>query len=268
MTNKILTLAAASLFSLTTLAQGWQIGGGMHGGGMGHHGQDHSHSYSPHYRGTSNSVLDLFTGSHQDAPLNVSIGYVNKGWVTDFGDYTWRENMWGQEGKKLHGVQMGIAYQPCNPFGLGLRTGLFYEAYFSEANGVKEQGFDSFTEHNLYIPLHAMYRIPLGYTTSLSIYGGLGFNWAIYGEYTDKGFTYYDYDGYSHYDGPVMYQPYGRDSWPRHVNFQTEWGIDLRVKNFKIGTTFSHGLTNHRFYQGQKTRQNKFGLNIGYVVEL
>ena len=43
----------------------------------------------------------LFNGGHQDAPFGLVLGYVNKGWSTDFGSYTWHENLWGEKDKKL-----------------------------------------------------------------------------------------------------------------------------------------------------------------------
>ena len=247
---------------ITTMAQesSFQIGGGE-----GYNGNiPYSDSYKRH-------KVNLFI-DHEDAPLTVTIGYVNKYWRTDFKDYVYKENLWGEENKRMHGIQIGATFQPCTIYGLGLHSGLFYEAYFSESNAVKEYGHDNFTEHNLYLPLHLMLRLPLGREASLQFFAGLGMNWAFLGEYRDKEDRWYEYyedeDGDIHVEEhwPVSeYQQYGSGSWPRRMNFSTEFGANLRIHHIQVGLTFSRGMTDHTFYSGHRTSQNKFGLNVSYA---
>ena len=214
----------------------------------------------------SNSWTAQFTGSHSDVFGGITIGYVNKDWRTDFGDEVLHENIWGQENKRIHGVQVGMTFQPCLPVGLGLHTGLFYEYYISVSQVVKDAGYDDFTEHNLYLPLHAMYRIPFTRESSLMLFGGLGFNWAMWGSYNrdvfERGWFYDRYAG-SH---TVRYMHYGNGEWPRHFNTQWEVGAQLRVNMVQIGFTYSRGLTNHEFYDGYKTYQNKIGISLSLVL--
>lgn len=266
-----------SACTLAASAQDWQIGGGADTPQT-----DMEASVSEvndfHQDGQA-GYIDLFRGKHDDVICALSIGYVNKYWSTDFGSYTWRENFWGEEGKRLHGVQIGLTVQPCLPMGLGIHSGLFYEGYFSVSNKVKEMGWDNFTESSLYLPLHAMYRIPFSYKSSLTVYGGLGFNWAIHGEYTDDD-DYYDYldDYYEYYhERPHLTQEYGREGWPRRFNVSTELGATLRIQNVICSFTYSHGMTNHRFYSNHiytedghakpfKTVQNKIGISVGILL--
>ena len=252
-------------FAATASAQDddWQIGGGG-GSTQTYQGKVTRSSY-----GRYNNPTTLFNGGHEDAPYGLVIGYVNKTWNTDFGNYVWKENIWGQEGKRLHGLQIGLQYNPCLKMGLGIKTGLYYEAYFSEAAPVKESGWDSFTESNIYIPAHLSYRFPFTRNISASVYGGIGFQWAMAAEYSQYRYhDYYDYYGYGYNYGygysPSEYVRYG-EGWPKRVNWQAELGINLRLSSFQVGFTYSRGLTNHEFYEEAKTRQNKIAINIGYV---
>ena len=67
----------------------------------------------------SAQTYDLFNGGHEDAPIGFTVGYVNKTWRTNFDDGVFHENPWGDENKRLHGMQFGVVYQPCFPIGFG-----------------------------------------------------------------------------------------------------------------------------------------------------
>ena len=201
---------------------------------------------------------------HEDAKWGVAMGYVSKDWRTDFGSgYTYKENLWGEEDKRFHGMQVGVFYQPCFKWGLGIYTGLFYEGYISLSSKME---YDEFVEHSGYIPLHLSYRIPLGRELSVSLRGGLGLNYAFYGEFRE--FGYEDYEG--NYYGPHDYfLEYGREGWPKRFNAQAEMALSFRCKMLQVGLTYSRGLTDHRFYRADgdyKTRQNKFALSVALVL--
>ena len=228
---------------------------------------------------TTNTVSaqteNLFSGGHADVPLGITIGYVSKDWRTNFDGNVFRENLWGQEDKRLHGLQLGVTYQPCLPIGAGIHTGLFYECYLSVSSAVRDAGYDNFTEHNLYLPLHLQWRLPFSEKFSLSLFGGVGFNWAMWGTYNEHYREYY-YDGnlissvIGLYDGTRVgeYQKYGQGNWPRHLNMQWEFGCNVRYKAFQLGFTYSIGDTNHEFYAGYKTRQDKIAINFSYVTSI
>ena len=219
---------------------------------------------------TVSAQTTLFNGGHEDAPWGFSLGYVNKYWTTDIDGQRINENLWGEEGKRLHGFQMGITYSPCLPMGLGLDTGLFYECYISESKVVHEAGFDDFTESNIYIPLHAMYRIPFDHNSSLSLYGGFGMNIVVEGTYNITEYYHgYDWYGGRPYGGTSSYvagwQEYDEGDWPSRFNFQWELGAKLRISNFILNANYAWGATNHKFYKGYTTHQNKLTIGLGYV---
>ncbi|MBQ9641652.1 MAG: hypothetical protein IJV06_08835 [Bacteroidaceae bacterium] len=227
------------------------------------------------------SAQSLFSGGHRDAPFGFTVGYVSKDWRTDMDGRIVHENLWGETDKRMHGMQIGFTYQPCLPIGAGIHTGLFYECYFSVSRAVRDAGYNDFTEHNLYLPIHALWRLPLSQQASISLFGGIGFNWAISGTYNER-YREYVYDGYNlwaalgipvggHYiEGSRIgeYQKYGQGDWPRRLNMQWEFGCNIRYKNFQLGFTYSIGDTNHEFYRGYKTRQDKLAINLNFVTKL
>lgn len=208
----------------------------------------------------------LYNGGHEEAPWGFTLGYVNKYWTTDIEGTTVNENLWGQEGKRLHGFQMGMTYSPCLPMGLGFDTGLHFECYISDSEVVHEAGFDDFTESNIYIPVHAMYRIPFDRNKSLSIYGGFGMNIVLEGTYNVHDY-FHDWMGTyeSTYVGGV--QVYNEGDWPNRFNFQWELGAKLRISNIILNASYAWGATNHKFYEGYKTHQNKLSIGLGYVCD-
>lgn len=215
------------------------------------------------------------SAQHDDYNNSFSIGYINKDWVTDFSGESYHENLFGEEGKRLHGVQLGYRYTTCLPVGLGLQTGLSYEWCMSYSDKVKDNGFDRFNEHSLHLPIHALYRIPLAQKASISPYAGVGFNWKVSanmksGEYTGIYDDYnYGYGSYWHdrWYGDYTTVSYGKNGWPRALNAQLEFGANIRISDVVVGVTYSRGLTNHKFYKSDKTRQDKLAITIGVCID-
>lgn len=213
----------------------------------------------------SHKWTDMFTGAHADVFGGITVGYVNKYWRTDFGNHVVHENIWGEENKRIHGLQIGFSFQPLIPCGLGIHTGLFYEYYYSVSQAVKDAGYDDFTEHNLYMPLHGMLRIPITTFSSISLFGGLGFNWAMWGSY-NKDYVSRGFNGEKIVDSRVEeWQHYGNGEWPRHFNTQWEAGCLLRIRMIQLGFTYSRGITNHHLYKDYNTQQNKIGIALSFV---
>lgn len=205
---------------------------------------------------------------------DISIGYINKDWVTDFGNETYHENIFGQEGKRLHGVQVAYNYTTCLPVGLGLHTGLAYEWCMSYSDEVKERGFDRFNEHSLYLPVHATWHIPVSDDFSIQPYAGVGFNWKVSasfksglhtGMWTDAIDPYGRWDRYE----DVALVRYGRNGWPHALNAQLEFGANLHISGVVVGFTYSRGLTDHEFYRKdlKKTRQDKIAVTLGFCID-
>lgn len=198
--------------------------------------------------------------------VSVTFGYINKDWVTETEEGTFHENFWGEPDKRLHGWQLGIAVQPTLRCGLGLKSGLFFEGCISRSEFVQERDWDNFKESSLYLPLHVVWQIPIGPDCYITPFAGLGFNWAIDGEFQEDCRYYYDSDG--NYYGPHQHQQYGWGDAPKRWNNQFEFGADLSIKNLRLGFTYSKGFRNHEVYEGYKTYQNKLAFNIGFCVDL
>ena len=200
--------------------------------------------------------------------VSLSIGYVNKQWSSKINGSNYRENLWGEEGKRLHGVQFGGAYKPqfTSGVGLGLYAGLFFEVYFSES---KEMGYDEFTECDLYVPIHLNLDIPLGNQVKFNVHGGLGLDYAIHGGFTNRDAWYWDWDVtggmYKHYY-ELDHISYGENGWPKRFNASAEIAAAFKFSNFFIQGQYSFGLTNHNFYPNVtdcSTHQNKLAISLG-----
>ncbi len=222
---------------------------------------------------------NLFNGLHEDVKWAFTLGYVSKDWRTNINGTVIHENLWGEEDKRMHGIQIGFNYQPCFKFGLGVHTGLFYEFYLSVSKTIKDYGFSDFGEHSLYIPLHGMYRLPITRKMSFNVFGGVGLNYALYGKYSD---AEHRINGASNALMLILGSPeymtipkdewssnrylhYGNGEWPKHFNLQWEVGGALRYKRWQLGFTYSFGASNHHFYQGYLTRQDKLNINCSVV---
>lgn len=205
-----------------------------------------------------NSFVWPWQREYEAAPMGVAIGYVQKQMVTKGEGEKLKENgVWTDgEDKWLHGMQIGVFGQPCFSWGLGLYTGLFYEFYLSSNGSGNSDEYEDFQEHNIYLPVHALYRLPFGKKIALNVHGGLGFNYVVYGAYTADG-----YDDNSDF--------YGEDGSPKRFNMALEAGLDFRVGPVQIGLSYSKGLTDHEVYSSYgdyKTTYNKIGINVAWVI--
>lgn len=207
----------------------------------------------------------------------VEVGYVNKQFVTRFPNgETFHEDLFGREDHFLHGMQLGAYYQPMINNIFGLRTGLYWEQYFSSGESM---GYDSFTEGNIYIPLNAVVTIPIKETIAINLLGGISMNYIVFGELSSRD-EYWDnnYENYvpllwindlynSRYESEYLH--YGQDGWPGRFNAQYEFGLRVRIDGLSIRGTYSRGVTNHKFYwdenQRQRTRERKLTISIGYI---
>lgn len=267
-TVKILLFIILSCATRSLYAQedDWQTGGGSTAGNRTIH----------HYDNSANQAsINLWSGGYENNKIELIVGYVNKQWTSKYSIGTRYENFFGEKNKRLHGMQFGMLYTPSYDWGLGLRTGAFFEAYFSVSNYVKARGWDNFTEGDMYIPLHASYRIPFTKNWGITFYGGMGFQWAIAGRYSQvRGYSYDFWTGKRVEYGDSQAQSYG-SGWPRNVNWQAEGGLNLRFNHVVLNFTYSYGLTNHRMensFDGGNTyeiaresRQDKMTFSVGFT---
>ena len=196
---------------------------------------------------------------YEAAPMGFIFGYVSKQWVTTGYGEQLKENNWGEEGKMLHGMQLGLHFQPCFSWGGGLYSGIFYELYMSWNEEARNNGYmDQFMEHCLYIPVHLYYRIPFAEKVALSIHGGIGMDCGLLAKFTS---TEYD-------DVAPVTDYYGQEYYPKRFNFSAEVGASLRLWGVQLNFQYSKGLTDHKFYTSlgeYKTIQNKMSVGISWV---
>lgn len=210
-----------------------------------------------------------------DAVWGFSAAYVSKQWVSRGNGYIYRGNAaWAPfeqcdpENQRMHGVQLGWHYNPCFKFGLGLHTGIFTEIYGTKTGqDVPQTDWNSsFREISLYVPLHLLYRFPVGEETALYLHGGLGFDYGLLGFYTNS--DAWAGNSYSSY--------YGEEGFPDRFNMSSEIGFGMRYKRIMLNMQYSKGITNHddvRFHYfndkmpdgDTKTKQNKLTLGLSYM---
>lgn len=193
----------------------------------------------------------------------VSVGYVQKQYVTTGEGEKLTENIWGDHAW-MHGMQFGFHLEPAFSWGLGVYTGLFYELYLSSSDEHTDWSgvYTQFIEHCLYIPVHAYYRLPISRKIHIAVHGGIGFDWAIYGAFktSDSAIDEADYEDFTDF--------YGEQAFPKRINLSGEVSVDLRFGPVMVTGTYSKGLLNHGNYSdfGEfKTKQNKMSLSISYV---
>ena len=200
---------------------------------------------------------------YEAAPMGFSIGYVTKQWVTTGEGEQLKENIvWGGAySKRLHGMQFGLHFQPCLSWGLGFYTGLFYEFYISSNEEYRDMGqYDNFVEHDMYLPVHAYYRLPFAEKIALSVHGGVGFDCGLMAKFTST-----DYP-----DAEPNTDYYGLDYWPKRFNVSGEIGVSLRLGTVQLNFQYSKGLNDHESYSSlgnYKTVQNKISASISWVFQ-
>lgn len=252
--STLLLTGLLALFGVSANAQSWSSGSAPHKKSKYYNG--YSMDYS---RGRSHSV-DYGFGRYNRildsrCPVSLQAGLVSKRFATFFapGD-RYHENLWGEQGRFMNGLQLGLAFQPTAWNGIGFRTGGFYELYIANGNGVINEGFNRFTEHDLYFPFHFAYNFRPSRLCDINLTTGLGFNVAMAGVYRSWG-----------RNGTVEYQNYGNNGLPDRINAMWEFGAQVRYDHFQVGLGYGLGLNDHEFYDNARTRQNKVTLSVAAV---
>lgn len=224
---------------------------------------------------------------YDDVPVAFEVGLVTKRYGTRlFGGGRHHENLWGEHNKFLNGVQFGISLQPTWDNNFGFRTGIFYELYVSNSSAVQMMGYNRFTEHDLYVPLQAVYHIETASPLCIDVSTGFGFNVAMagvyrswgregcshgqkYGNYLNPGESIVDTDNWpwraAETGGFSTMNERVDEAIPDRVNAMWEIGVSVRYDHFKAGMNYGLGLNDQEFYEHARTRQNKFTFSLGVV---
>ena len=196
--------------------------------------------------------------------------------------------------KCMVALQLGVHLNQSLFYGIGWRTGFYYEWYKDKDQILKNNGWDRFSEHCLYIPLHIQFRLPIipkNENISVSPYAGIGFNIAMKGRFKNgpaskaSGLEYvrdpnynssgnfwedlassiFDYatgiNGY-YVQHEVLNYVYNNYT-PRKFNLQAELGIAVCIYRAQLTFTYSWGLTDHQMSITNTSRQNKISANLG-----
>ncbi|MBR3951507.1 MAG: hypothetical protein IKJ79_06360 [Bacteroidaceae bacterium] len=116
-----------------------------------------------------------------------SAGYTSKHWRkrTATGE---EETLYFLNGNNLHGIQLGVRFNPLFKYGFGLDVGLFYEYYhyrYATQNNNPEQEdlivYRTINEHVVRMPLHIEYRFNFSRSFQIFIFGGVAADYIISG---------------------------------------------------------------------------------------
>lgn len=199
-------------------------------------------SYSTNHRGEFNKKQDDYWGG-------LSIGFVQKQWVVDYGDEKEKMGVFNDD-KVVNGIQAGFIVDPQFCYGFGINTGLFYEYYFAKSDEIDE-GYGpyryKFQEHSLYLPLHFKYSMNFSEWFQLSLYGGLGLDYGLVGKLSIHG------DNYE----PDSESVYSEENEWKRFNYSLEYGASIRIKNIQCNFTKAIGLSNWANYDNYTLKQNK-----------
>lgn len=183
--------------------------------------------------------------------MGFSMGYVQKKvdfYYTDDSKET-TDLAWNYKPNDFtNGLRLGLHFQPCFSWGLGLYTGLFFEYYYSHTpssnkvttdteDGLLADAYTSFSEKAISVPLHLYFRVPFSEDFALSLHGGINADYLFGAIYKDK-------DGYW-----MTYTPsYGTEFRYDHFNLEYAIGAGIQYEWALIEAIWFNGITkNEKF---------------------
>lgn len=183
--------------------------------------------------------------------MGFSLGYVQKKvdfYYTDDSKET-TDLAWNYKPNDFtNGLRLGLHFQPCFSWGLGLYTGLFFEYYYSHTpssnkvttdteDGLLADAYTSFSEKAISVPLHLYFRVPFSEDFALSLHGGINADYLFGAIYKDK-------DGYW-----MTYTPsYGTEFRYDHFNLEYAIGAGIQYEWALIEAIWFNGITkNEKF---------------------
>ena len=183
--------------------------------------------------------------------MGFSMGYVQKKvdfYYTDDSKET-TDLAWNYKPNDFtNGLRLGLHFQPCFSWGLGIYTGLFFEYYYSHTpsknkvttdteDGLLADAYTSFSEKAISFPLHLYFRVPFSEEFAVSLHGGINADYLF-------GATYKDKDGYW-----MTYTPsYGTEVRYEHINLEYAISAGIQYEWALIEATWFNGITkNEKF---------------------
>ena len=215
---------------------------------------------------------------YDEAPLGLEVGWVRKQFrVSANGEEIYKgklifiETGDGQD-EWMNGVRAGIHFQPTFWKGIGLYTGLFWECYLASTDAYKTDNgytsyFSKYEEHNLYLPIHLFYEIPLARKIAINLHGGIGLNYCLQRKMYDYKYEVdnVEYDiSYNILKDDDNYFP----EFPDAFSASWEVGVQLRLGPIILGAELMNPLTKHKFeLDGIKyeTKMYRQAFTLSYV---
>lgn len=206
-----------------------------------------SYNYSGYssYRGSSHH----FNYAKDDYCMGLSIGYVRKEWVYDYGDAREKLDIFWED-QYTNGIQAGLRVDCQFGYGLGLDSGLYYEYYSDKGNRLVEDDIEYYyrmKEHALYLPVHFKYNLNFSRWFQLGLYTGLGFDYGVSGKYLL-------YCGSEELDS---FSIYDKENDLKRFNASFEYGASVRMRRLQINFTMARGLVNMSGHDDYTVKQNK-----------
>ena len=198
----------------------------------------------------------------------LSMGYVQRS-VRFWEDRqkTTTDLAWGNEGGHTDGFRVGLHFQPCFSWGLGIYFGGFFEYYYSHTpsknkditgEGTYADSYTSYTEKVVSVPVHLYYRIPFSRKFALSVHGGIDAEYLFEAAYKDG-------------DGIFMsYAPeYNSQAKYRHFNLGYNVSMGVQYDWALIEASWCNGFTDHDKYvlteDGTKTNLRRFNISFSLL---
>lgn len=180
------------------------------------------------------------------------------------------DDIWGEEGRRIHGGQFGFSLQetPDWWFGIGYYTGLQIDLFYTFNNPKKWTGASNatsalYTSHKEYavtLPVHIFLRLPLP-IDNVNLWGHAGIDFSYYwgGRYHDNRGDYVDeqFD----YDGEIHRKPF---------NISLSFAGGLQIDQFVAETVWSIGFLDHEmssmFDTKGKATFNQLSFRISWLI--
>lgn len=185
----------------------------------------------------------------------IDLGYVNKCYVFKMKDgnssSSMKINNWGQENKSMHGLEIGISWQPYFGYGQGFRTGVYYQLFIAQPDFI--EGDPTELEHDIYIPAMYQFRLPLAADFSILGFGGFAMQIGVAHKLNFSGDESEEnsFDiGFGHNEEYDLYQP-------EACQFYIPVGGGIQFKTFQLEFTYSWGLNdNKEMYIGNEYKMS------------
>lgn len=199
---------------------------------------------------SGHSRFNPFGIDYNKHTIGLTAAWVQKWYNCSYGGESFPSTYFTIDDGHMQGVQVGLPIQPSFGYGLGLNTGLYFEAYFESDSSA------NLTEYCLYMPVDLMFRVPFTEDFSVYINGGIGIDWSIGIDISADGYDTYSLD-YS-------------EAGPSHFNFSAEFGGGLQYKHVQLGVQYQMGLNNNTniVYNDEvelNVKLRKFAVQLTYL---